>query len=452
LLIGMPDGNALEREILDLEERLLSPSARIPFLPMVPERGSGCHFEDVRGRRFLDFHAMACILNTGHNHPHVVAAIKQQADQMVHVNSAYATHENVVRLAARLTNLLPGTQPRQVAFGLSGSDANDGALKLVRAATGRTRAIAFHGAYHGNTYGALSLSAVSLNMRRGFGPEVPGIHHIPYPDTYRSGESATDTAGECIAALTTLLETTAPPEEVAAVFIEPIQGDSGILTPPPEYVSELGAICRRHGILLVAEEVQTGIGRTGTFLASEGLGLQPDVVILGKALGSGMPISAIVADAELMSHWGPPGHVFCTAANPICCAAALATLDVLEQEGLAANAKAMGERLTHGLNSLADSYSQIGCVRGRGLMVGADLVEDRVTRKRDRQLASAVLIGCFKRGLFMTFLSESVLRFAPPLTITGDEVDRALTIVDEALAEALAGKISESDLAAVTGW
>jgi 4-aminobutyrate aminotransferase len=446
------DAGAREREVLELEARFVSPATRIPFLPVVPERGEGCWFEDVRGRRFLDFHSMACILNTGHNHPRVVAAIKGQADRLVHVNSGYAMHEGLVRLAERLARLAPGDRARRVAFGLSGSDANDGALKLVRAATGRPRVIAFERSYHGNTYGALSLSAVSLNMRRGFGPEIPGVHHVPYPDTHRAGESTETVVERCIDALVTLLETTAPPEEVAAVFIEPIQGDSGIVVPPPAYLQRLAEICREHGILLVAEEVQTGVGRTGSFLASDQLRIDPNVVILGKALGSGMPISAIVADAGLMESWGPPGHVFCTAANPICCAAALATLDVLETEVLAANAVEMGQRLRRGLISLSGTYDHIGGVRGLGLMLGAELVDDRVTRRPGRVLAPAVLAACFRRGLYLTFLNGSVLRFAPPLIVNAQEVDRALEILDEAMADALSGRVPEADVASVTGW
>jgi 4-aminobutyrate aminotransferase len=439
-------------DALELERRHLSPSTRIAFPPVVAARGSGARFEDTEGREYLDFHAMACICNTGHNHPAVVAAIREQAETLIHCNSAYLLHAPLLELAARLSALAPGGGERRVAFGLSGSDANDGAIKLVRAATGRSRVIAFTRAYHGNTYGALSLSAVSLAMRRGFGPELPGVHHVPFPDVYRMAGDEHDVSERCLATLRELLATTAPPEEVAAVFVEPVQGDAGILVPPAAYMRGLAELCREHGILLVAEEVQTGLGRTGRWFACEHFGLEPDVLIVGKALGSGMPVSAIVARSELMDAWSAPGHVFCTAANPVCCAAALATLDVLEAEDLIARSAAMGARLRAGLEVLRERHETVGDVRGLGLMLGVDLVRDRETRERAGDLAARVVVGCLARGLFLTFLSSSVLRLAPPLTIDADDVDRALEILDAALADAVAGRVSEADVAGLVGW
>jgi 4-aminobutyrate aminotransferase len=438
--------------VAELERRFLSPSVRLPFPPVMIDSAAGVRFTDSTGREFLDFHALASIANVGHNHPAVVTAIRDQAQRLVHCNPAYASHPLPAVLASRLSAIAPGTEDRRVAFGLSGSDANDGALKLARAATGRHRAIAFLGSYHGNTYGASSLSALSLNMRKGFGPELPGVHHVPFPDTYRMGGTPDEVAERCLDALRELLETNAPADEVAAIFIEPIQGDAGVLVPPARYIEGLRALRAQHGILLVAEEVQTGIGRTGTWFASEQLGLDPDIVIAGKALASGMPVSAIVARSELMNHWSAPGHVFCTASNPVCCAAALATLDVIEREGLLANATAMGQRLRDGLADLADRHVAIGDVRGRGLMLGVDLVSDRLTRERARDVAARVIVACFARGLYLTFLRGSVLRLAPPLTIGPPDVDDALEILDEALDDAVSGRVPDADVAAVVGW
>jgi 4-aminobutyrate aminotransferase len=439
-------------KILAREARVLSPATRIPFLPLVVRSASGTHFIDADGRQFLDFHSMAAITNTGHNHPRVVEAIQRQAGLLVHCNSAYASHEPMVLLAERLARLAPGARPRRVAFGLSGSDANDGAIKLARAATGRHRVIAYQGSYHGHTYGALSLSAVSLNMRRSFGPELPGVHHIPYPDGYRTPGGADAATEECLSALDVLLQTVAPPEEVAAVFLEPIQGDSGVIVPPPGYIDGLIERCREHGILLVAEEVQTGMGRTGRWFASEHLELEPDILILGKAMGSGMPLSAIVASAELMDHWSAPGHVFCTGANPVCCAAALATLDVIETENLVENARGVGGHLRDGLKELARRFDCIGDVRGEGLMLGVDLVTDRETRERARDLAPRVLAGCFERGLYLTFFSGSVLRIAPPLILSSEEADLALDILASSIDDAARGRIADQAVAAITGW
>ena len=437
---------------LELERRYLSPATRIAFIPTVIDRGAGCEFVDADGRAFLDFHSMGAILNTGYNHPRVVGAICNQAQQLVHSNSAYVVHENVVELAAQLAHLAPIDAGARVAFGLSGSDANDGAIKLVRAATGRPLILAYRGAYHGNTYGALSLSAVSANMRRGFDPAVPGVHHLPFPDPYRMPGCPDEIAVRCLAEIERLFETVAPPEDVAAVVIEPIQGDAGMIVPPARYVEGLQELCRRHGILVVAEEVQTGIGRTGGWFASSMVGLEPDVVLAGKALGSGMPVSAIVARTELMDHWAAPGHVFCTAANPICCAAALATLQIVADEGLIANATRMGERLRTGLASLAAEYEAIGDIRGAGLMLGVDLVEDRGARRRARRLAAAVVAAAYRRGLFVTFVAGSVLRLAPPLTLTSADADRALAILAEAFNDAVNGRVAESAVAAVIGW
>jgi len=445
--LGKVTAGALERE-----SRWMSPSTRLPFPPVVVERGEGTRFWDAEGREFLDFHSMACILNTGHNHPAVVEAICDQARRLVHCNSAYAMHETALRLAERLAALAPGGGARRVAFGLSGSDANDGAIKLARAATGRHRIVACLRSYHGNTYGALSLSAVSLSMRRGFGPELPGIHHVPFPDAYRMPGTDDEVAERCLAALRELLVTVAPADEVAAIVVEPIQGDAGTVVPPARWLTGVAELCAEHGILLVAEEVQTGVGRTGRWFASEHFGLEPDVLVVGKALGSGMPVSALVARSELMDSWESPGHVFCTAANPVCCAAALATLDVVESEDLLANADAMGGRLRAGLEGLAAEHEAIGDVRGLGLMLGVDMVADRSTQERSRELAAAVVAGCLRRGLYLTFISGSVLRLVPPLTLGPEEVDRALAILEEALRDAVDGRVAQADIAAVVGW
>jgi 4-aminobutyrate aminotransferase len=428
-------------------EQSLSPSMRLPFPPLLLEGGVGATLRAADGRTFLDFHAMAAIANTGHNHPAVVAAIQEQAARLVHVNPAYALHAQPLALAEALAARMPGPGPWQVALGLSGSDANDGAIKLARAATGRSEIIAFEGSYHGNTYGALSLSAVTPVMRRGFGPVVPGIHHVPYPDPYRGPD-----AEQCLDALDRLLATSVVPEEVAAVVFEPIQGDAGVIVPPQSYVDGLVARCRQHGILLVAEEVQTGVARTGPMWACEHLGLVPDMLLAGKALGSGMPVSAIVARAELMDAWQAPGHVFCTGANPICCAAANATLAIVDSERLGTRAERLGARLQDGLRALADRHEAIGDVRGRGLMIGCDLVRDRATRERSPELASQVLVGCYSRGLFLTFLGGNVLRFVPPLIIDEEDVDRCLEIVAAALDDALAGRVDPAEAAAMVGW
>lgn len=439
--------------LLAAANRYVSPSTRIAFPPVAVDGGAGTWFWDKAGRRFLDLHSMAGIMNVGHGHPCVVEAIERQARQLLHVNPAYAVHETMPALAQRLCELTPGDFDKRVVFGLSGSDANDGVVKLARSATGRPTVVAFHGAYHGNTYGALSLSAVSPAMRRGFGPTLPGVLHVPYPDSYRGG--ATDREGlarHCLDELQRVTAVLGPPDEIAAVVVEPIQGDSGVLVPPQAFLTGLAEFTRRHGALLVAEEVQTGFGRTGQMLGIEHFGVVPDVVVLGKALGSGMPVSAVVARADLMNAWTAPGHVFSTSANPVCSAAALAVLDVIRDEDLVESARANGARLRAGLDCLASEFDVIGDVRGLGLMQGVDLVTDRDSKTRDRVLTAKVVKACFDRGCFLTFLAGSVLRFVPPLVISADEVDLALNVLRDALCAAVSGAVPDGDVADLAGW
>lgn len=447
-------GGARAADIQGLSERVVSPATRLNFPPLVVQSARGAELIDQDGRRLLDFHSMACITNTGQSHPRVVQAIQRQAERLLHCNPGYVLHEPLARLAQDVARITPGDAPKKVAFGLSGSDANDGALKLVRAATGRQKVISFYGSYHGNTYGALSLSAVSLAMRRGFAPGVPEIYHAPFPDTYRGrpGVAPGDEATLCLDALAGLLRTVAPPEEVAAIFLEPVQGDSGILVPPPEFIRGLEELRREHGILIVAEEVQSGMGRTGRWFASEHFGLEPDITLVGKAFASGMPLSAIVARSDLMDAWSAPGHVFSTGANPVCCAAALATIAVIEEEGLLARAEELGGLLRQGFLDLGEQYACIGDVRGLGLMLGVDLVIDRQSRERARGLTAKVLWRCYELGLYLTFLGGSVLRIAPPLVLTDDQARAGLEIVAQALDDAMSGRVSETAAAAVVGW
>jgi 4-aminobutyrate aminotransferase len=445
---------SFSQSIIDKDRELLSPSVRLPFYPMVVKTGKGAQIEDYDGRRYIDFLSMAAIMNTGYGHPRIIDAIKQQAEELVHCNSGYAYHAPLTELTEKLARITPWDYPKKVAYGLSGGDANDGVIKLARAATGRQKILAFLRSYHGNTYGALSMSAVSLPMRRGFGPLLPEIYHTPYPDCFRCpwGHTKDSCRIECLKHIEMLLETQIPGEEIAAVVMEPIQGDAGIIEPPAEFVQGLSQICRQYKILLVAEEVQTGMGRTGRWFASEHLGIIPDVVVLGKALGSGVPISAIVARAELMDSWVSPGHVFCTAANPIACRAASATIDVIEEEGLVERAQDVGRYLEGKLRDLADRHEVIGDVRGRGLMLGVDLVKDRKTRERAKELTAKVAWRCFEEGLFLTFFSGSVLRICPPLVISREEINTACHILDNAIADAVAGRVPDSVLEKVKGW
>src|SRR5699024_5584073 len=276
---------------------------RLPFYPLVIKEAKGEYIYDYDGNQWIDFLSSACVINTGHGHPDIVARMKQQMDQLVHYNPAYASHEQLITLAENLVQITPGDFSKKVTFGLSGADANDSAMKLARSYTKRSKIIAFTRSYHGNTYGALSASAVSLPMRRGMGPVVPDVYHIPFPDPYRPAFDAETESGRCMQALEHLFETTCPPEEVAAIMIEPIQGDSGVIVPEQAYIDSLKKICKEHDILIIADEVQTGFGRTGKWFGSEHIDLEPDLLVLGKGIASGMPLSAVVGRSEIMMAW-----------------------------------------------------------------------------------------------------------------------------------------------------
>lgn len=436
------------RGIIERDSRVVSPCTHIPFFPLVAASGQASNLVDVDGNTYLDFLSAAGILNVGHNHPRVREAIKSQADQMVHYNSAYVYHERMIELAEELVALTPGSFEKQVAFGLSGADANDGAVKVARAFTGRSKVIVFQRSYHGNTYGALSMSTVSLDMRRGFAPGVPEIYYTTYPDPYRDPEGS----DRCLLQLRALLETTVPAEEVAAVVVEPIQGDAGIIVPPASFIRGLRALCDEIGALLVSEEVQTGFGRTGRWFAIEHFDVEPDLMVLGKSIASGMPLSAIVGRADVMDAWRSPAHVFSTGANPVCCAAALATIQVIRDESLVERSRERGAHLERELGMLATRHELIGDVRGVGLMLGVDLVRDRETKERATSEAAKVVWRCFERNVYMTFFSKSVLRLAPPLVIKPTEIDTFVSVLDATLTDVAEGRVPDSVLEHVVGW
>src|SRR5260370_15974549 len=353
------------RALLDRDHRYMSPSYTRVY-PLVCARGSGAVIEDVDGNLFLDFTAGIAVTATGHCHPRVVAAIQDQAHKLLHMSGTDFYYQPQIDLAQRLAETAPGKDPKRVFFTNSGAEALEAALKLARWHTGRSRAIAFFGAFHGRTYGAMSLSGSKLVHRRGFTPLVPDIHHVAFP----RGCTDCTTAASCTCVRQieeTVLKRTAPPDEVAAIFVEPIQGEGGYHVPPPGFLPALRELCDRHGILLVADEVQSGMGRTGRFCAVEHWGVQPDIICFAKGIASGMPLGAIVARADVMD-WPPGSHASTFGCNPVSCRAALATLDLLET-GYRTNATDRGKQLKQGLLKLRQQHDRAGEVRGLGLMV-----------------------------------------------------------------------------------
>ena len=425
------------RALLERDHQYMSPSYTRVY-PLVCARGSGAVIEDVDGNLFLDFTAGIAVTSTGHCHPEVVAAIGDQATRLIHMSGTDFYYEPQIALAQRLAEIAPGAGPKRVFFTNSGAEALEAALKLARWHTGRTHAIAFLGAFHGRTYGAMSLSGSKLVHRRGFSPLVPSIHHVPYP---RGPEGRNDPhAGRRFVEQIeeTVLKRTAPPEEVAAVFVEPVQGESGYHVPPPDFLPALRALCDRYGFLLVVDEVQSGMGRTGKMFAVEHWGVEPDVICLATGIASGMPLGAMVAREEVMD-WPSGSHASTFGGNPVSCQAALATLDLLDREYLA-NAAARGEQLRQGLVQLQHDCPHVGDVRGLGLMVAMDVVQERQTP--DPALRDELIQQAFHQGLLLLGCGESAIRFCPPLCISAAQVETALHILSNLLSAARPAKLA----------
>ncbi len=424
-LIRTPLPGPQAQEAMRRGERVLSPSYVRPY-PLVPARGEGVYLEDVDGNRFLDFMAGIAVNTTGYAHPKVVEAVRAQAERFAHVCFSDFNHEPTLSLAERLVGYLGGGY--RVYFGNSGTEGIEAAIKLVRHHTGRPYLIAFTGAFHGRSLGALSLTASKSQYRKGFSPLLPGVVHIPFPNPFRPPLGASrESVGEAVLDyLEHLFKTVLPPEEVAAFFLEPIQGEGGYLVPPPGFIPRLKALLERHGILLVADEVQTGAGRTGRFFALEHEGVMAEVYVLAKGLASGYPISAVLFREELGS-WRPGAHGTTFGGQAVAAAAAHATLDLLE-EGLMDNAAQVGGFLLEGLRELKKRFPFLGDVRGRGLMIGVDFGDGRTPRPdlRDRAVQEA-----FQKGLLLLPAGESAIRIAPPLILSREEAAVGLEILEE---------------------
>jgi 4-aminobutyrate aminotransferase len=433
--IVVPPPGPRAQEVVRRDEAWTSP-CYIKEYPLVVERGRGPMVQDVDGNRFLDFMAGIAVSATGYGHPAVVAAVKEAADRFLHICGSDFYYESMATLCERLARSAPGDARKRVFLTNSGTEAVEAAIKLARYATRRTAIIAFRGAFHGRSTGAVTLTSSKARQHAGFGPLLPDVHHVPYAYRYRCGFCAgkAECTRACLATIEhELFARHLDPADVAAIFVEPIQGEGGYVVPPDGWLRDLRELCDRHGILLVADEVQSGVGRTGRMWACEHEGVEPDILLTAKGLGSGMPIGALIAK-ESISTWESGAHGSTFGGNPVCCAAALATLDLVEN-GLAANAATMGTRLLAGLRRLEEKYACIGEVRGRGLMVGVELVKDRSTREAAPQLLRDLVQGAFRRGLLLLGAGKSTLRLAPPLIVDDYDVDTALAMIDGLLGE-----------------
>jgi 4-aminobutyrate aminotransferase len=423
------------RAAVEADERFISPSYTRSY-PLVAKSGRGIRVTDVDGNEFLDFAAGIAVNSTGHCHPEVVAAIQKQAGELIHISGTDFYNEPLTNLAEKLSAVAPMPGPHKFFYGNSGAEAIECALKLARYHTGRQQIISFFGAFHGRTMGALSLTGSKPQQKRRFSPLVPGVTHIRYPYAYRgctggAQEEEAFSMGCARYIEEKLFKTILPPEEVAAIFIEPIQGEGGYVVAPDNFLRELRAICNRHGILLVVDEVQCGSGRTGKWWAIEHSGVEPDMVCIAKGIASGMPLGICMTRAEIMD-WVPGSHASTFGGNPVSIAAALATMDIISREAMG-NAARVGEFMLGRLRGWTQSHPLVGDVRGRGLMIGIELVKDKTTREPAAALRNRVETLAFERGLMVLGCGETSLRLSPPLIVSEQEATVALDILEEAL-------------------
>lgn len=444
---------ATYEELMEKDEQYFAKAGRISYYPLLIDHAKGATLVDFAGKEYIDLLASASAINVGHSPKKVTDAIKAQADKMVHYTPAYMYHEPAIKLAEKLCEITPGQFAKKATFGLSGSDACDGIMKYARAYTGRPNIVTFQNAYHGSSYGSISMSAINLKMRAKMGPFVPNIEHIPFPDNYRGmyGQVESNSIEEYLASFKQMMENYLPPEEIACVVIETLQGDGGLLEPVPGYFKALYDLCHKHGILFAVDDVQQGLGRTGTWCSTEHFGVEADLVAYGKSLAGGMPLSAIVGRKEIMDSLEAPAHVFTTAANPVCCAASLATLDMIEEDNLLQESTRKGKIAQKRMKKWKDDYAFIGDIRGLGLSIGIDIVTDKKSKTKDDQAALKICNRLFEKGAVLIAIGESVLRFQPPLVITDQELIKALDLIEETMNELVEGKLDDYDVSG-QGW
>ena len=431
--------------MLKRDALVVSPSYPRDY-PFVISHAKGAEAWDVDGNRFLDFMAGIAVCATGHSHATVVQAITQAAEKFVHISSDY-WHEGQIALAEKISALNPVGGPSMSFFCQSGTESVEAALKLARNVSGRGRFIGFLGGFHGRTMGSLSFTSSKYTQQKGFFPTMPGVTHVPYPNQYRPLLAGNDQGAAVLNYIENVLfKSNVPASEVAAVVIEPIQGEGGYLVPPDGFLQGLRALCDRHGILLIFDEVQSGVGRSGKMFAAEHFGVAPDIMTLAKGLGSGLPIGMVVAKKTIMEKWQRGAHGNTFGGNPLCCAAALATVDLVQRE-YAANAARTGEYFISKLRELKLRYDCIGDVRGKGLMLGMELVENRSTKTPAAELCDRLITRAYYNGLLLLMCGQSTIRFMPPLMITNADVDEALTILTASLDEVLANDKKDSSAA-----
>ena len=442
------------KQLLAAEDTALATSARIKYYDIVIDHGHGAVLTDVEGHQYLDLLASASSTNTGHTHPKVVQAIQHQAAKLIQYTPAYFANTSAAKLAPKLASLAPISGPVEISWGNSGSDANDAIIKFARAATGRQYVVSFTGAYHGSTYGSMSASAVSLNMTRKMGPLLPGMVKVPFPSPWlkEAGESEEHFVDRFFAAFKLPFETYLPANEVAVILVEPIQGDGGIAMMPPAFMTKIYQFAKAHGILFAIDEINQGLGRTGKWWSIQHFpGIEPDLMSVGKSLASGLPLSAVIGRRAVMEALGAPAHLFTTAGNPVTTAAALATLDVIEEEDLVARSARLGEQARQFFTAAQAKYDFIGDVRMYGLNGGIDIVDPQ-TGQPDPTATTKLIYRVFELGALIISLRGNILRFQPPLVITEDQLAQAFAIFTQAFDELAANKLALPAGADQIGW
>lgn len=442
------------KQLLAAEDTALATSARIKYYDIVIDHGHGAVLTDVEGHQYLDLLASASSTNTGHTHPKVVQAIQHQAAKLIQYTPAYFANTSAAKLAPKLASLAPISGPVEISWGNSGSDANDAIIKFARAATGRQYVVSFTGAYHGSTYGSMSASAVSLNMTRKMGPLLPGMVKVPFPSPWlkEAGESEEHFVDRFFAAFKLPFETYLPADEVAVILVEPIQGDGGIAMMPPAFMTKIYQFAKAHGILFAIDEINQGLGRTGKWWSIQHFpGIEPDLMSVGKSLASGLPLSAVIGRRAVMEALGAPAHLFTTAGNPVTTAAALATLNVIEEEDLVARSARLGEQARQFFTAAQAKYDFIGDVRMYGLNGGIDIVDPQ-TGQPDPTATTKLIYRVFELGALIISLRGNILRFQPPLVITEDQLAQAFAIFTQAFDELAANKLALPAGADQIGW
>lgn len=439
--------------LISIDEKYIGKSTRASYFPLVAKKTEGVKVIDLDGREYIDMVSSACVVNTGYCHPEIISVIKGQLDKYIHFANDYFYTEPQVELAKNLTRITPGNFDKKVIFGFSGSDAIDSSIKIARAYTGRSKLISFVGAYHGSTFGAISLSAIDTNMKRNIGPLLPEVFHLEYPNILNKHKNLTEDEFADIEFEKFLknFDYYIPKEEVAAIYIEPIIGDLGLIKSPRKFIKRLRQFCSDNQILLIVDEIQQGFGRTGKWFSIEHFDVVPDIVVMGKAMASGLPMSAVVGPNVVIDSIPMPGQLFTLQGNALSSVAAIKTIEIIEKENLLERAEQVGEYIIDRFKKIQEKSSYISNVRGTGLSIGVDL-EDKSNKYSPRDLVKKICYSSFEKGIILIYLAGKTLRVQPPLTITNSEVEKAMDIIEESFKELEEGKIKDDILDKIKGW